>query len=49
MCERRHTNSVRILSGHWPADSGRSQAAALAADEWARCGAREFKARVRLM
>jgi hypothetical protein len=31
------------------ADSGRSQAAALAADEWGRSGAPEFKAKVRLM
>ena len=31
------------------ADSRSSQAAALAADEWARSGAREFKAKVRSM
>ena len=46
---RKNKRPNPVLRPSFTADSGRSQAAALAAGEWARSGAREFKAKVRLM
>jgi hypothetical protein len=47
--QRLHSQLCPTLRPSCTADSGRSQAAALAADDWAQSGAREFKAEVRLM
>jgi hypothetical protein len=47
--QRLHGQLCPTLRPSCTVDSGRSQAAALAADEWARPRAREFKAKVRLM